>query len=189
MAPAPAPQEIAVLGSFPHRRDAEHTVGSLGREFRRTARKGGAAAFVVTANADGSLNETQSHLVTASGVSAALIHLGLSWTVGFMGVVSGLKGAKRTAHAVHMHEGHVGEDEHQAHAILAEAGPDAAILLITCKDQSMSPKVIDGTRARAVHSWHGSRQEFLDSLDPGAKDDWVRRALGEPCDADAPPTS
>ena len=118
--------------------------------------------------------------MTASGVSAALIHPSLAWTVGFMGIFSGLKGAKSYAHAVHVHEGHVGADEHPAHAILAEAGPQAAILLITCKDQPMSQKAIDGARDRAVHSWNGSRQQFLDSLDPGPKHDWVRRALGEP---------
>jgi hypothetical protein len=185
MVPEPASQEIAVLASFPSRRRAEHMVGSLGHEFRRTARKGRASALVVTANPDGSLNETQSHIVTASGVSAALIHLSLSWTVGFMGIFSGLKGAKSYAHAVHMHERHVGADEHPAHAILAEAGPHAAILLITCKDQPMSQKAIDGARDRAVHSWNGSRQQFLDSLDPGPKHDWVRRALGEPSVADA----
>jgi hypothetical protein len=102
-----------------------------------------------------------------------------------MGLFSGLKGAKRTAHAVHVHEGHVGADEHPAHAILAEAGPHAAILLITCKDQTLSQKAIDGAGDRAVHSWNGSRQEFLDSLDPGPEHDWVRHALGEPPVADA----
>jgi hypothetical protein len=160
-------------------------VSSLGREFRRMARKGGASAVVVTANSDGSLKATQSRVVTANGVSAALIHLSVSWTVGFMGIRSGLKGAKSYAHAVHVHEGHVGADEYQAHAILAQAGQHAAILLITCKDQTMAQKAIDGTGHRAVHSWNGSRQQFLDSLDPGAKDDWVRHALGEPPRADA----
>jgi hypothetical protein len=160
-------------------------VSSLGREFRRTALKGHASALVVNANPDGSLNERQSHVVTASGVSAALIHLSLSWTVGFMGLFSSLKGAKRTAHAVHVHEGHVGPDEHPAHAILAEAGPHAAILLITCQDQTLSQEAIDGARDRAVHSWSGSRQEFLDSLDPGPEHDWVRHALGEPSVGDA----
>jgi hypothetical protein len=185
MAPEPAPQDIAILASFPNRRAAEHMVSSLGREFRRRALKGHASALVVNANPDGSLNEKQSRVITASGVSAALIHLSLSWTVGFMGLVSGLKGAKRTAHAVHVHEGHVGADEHPAHAILAEAGPHATILLITCKDTTLSQKTIDEARDRAVHSWNGSRQEFLDSLDPGPEHDWVRHALGEPAVADA----
>jgi hypothetical protein len=133
---------------------------------------------VVSANPDGSLNERQSHVVTASGISAALINVGLSWTIGFIGIISSLKGAKRTAHAVHVHERHVGADEHPAHAILAEAGPHAAILMITCKDQTMSQKVIHGAGDRAVHSWTGSRTEFLNSLDPGPQHDWVRRVLG-----------
>jgi hypothetical protein len=185
MAPEPTPQEIAVLASFPSRREAEHTVSSLGREFRRKALNGHASALVVSSNPDGSLNERQSRVITASGVSAALIHVSLSWTIGFMGLFSGLKGAKRTVHAVHVHEGQVGADEHPAHAILAEAGPHAAILLITCKDQTLAQKAIDGARDRAVHSWNGSRQEFLDSLDSGPEHDWVRHALGEPSVADA----
>lgn len=186
MASEPPSHEIAVLDSFPGRRVAEHTVRSLGRDFRRMARKGRASAFVVSANPDGSLEETQSRVVTASGVSYALIHLSLSWTVGFMGLFSGLKGAKSYAHAVHVHEGHVGADEHPAHAILAEAGPHAAILLITCKEQAMSQKVIDGAGDSAIHTWNGSRQQLLDSLDPGPKHDWVRHALGEASSADAP---
>ena len=38
------------------------------------------------------------------------------------------------------------------------------------------------TRAaeRATEHWDGSRQEFLASLDPGSRHDWVRAALGEP---------
>jgi hypothetical protein len=84
-----------------------------------------------------------------------------------------------------VHEGHVGADEYQAHAILAEAGPHTAVLLITCKDQTMSRRVIDMASDRAVHSWNGSRQQFLGSLDPGSKDDWVRHALGETSTADA----
>jgi hypothetical protein len=185
MAPEPTPQEIAVLASFSSRREAEHMVSSLGREFRRTVLNGHASALVVNANPDGSLNERQSRVITESGVSAALIHLSLSWTVGFVGLFSSLKGAKRTAHAVHVHEGHVGADEHPAHAILAEAGPHAAILLITCKDPTLSQKAIDGAHDHAVHSWNGSRQQFLDSLDPGPEHDWVRHALGAPSVADA----
>jgi hypothetical protein len=184
MASEPAPPETAVVASFPKRRAAEHMVASLGRDFRGVARKGRASALVVSANPDGSLKETQSRVVTASGISSTLIHLSLSWTVGFMGLFSSLKGAKRTAHAVHVHEGHGGADEH-AQAILAQAGPHAAVLLITCKDQTMSRKVIDMASDRAVHSWNGSRQQLLDSLDPGSNDDWVRQALGEPSTADA----
>jgi hypothetical protein len=63
--------------------------------------------------------------VTASELSATVIHLSLSWTVGFLGIVSGIKGARRSVHAVHEHEGHVGAGEHPAHALLDKAGPHA----------------------------------------------------------------
>jgi hypothetical protein len=93
-------------------------VASLGRDFRRTARKGRASALVVIANPDGSLTERQSRVVTASAISSALLHLSLSWTVGLMGIFSVLRGAKSTAHAFHVHEGNVGADEHPVHGCL-----------------------------------------------------------------------
>jgi hypothetical protein len=173
-------QEWVVIASFENRRAAEHMLASLGREFRSNARKGHADAFVVTSNADGSLKLTESRVLEASGFAATMIHLSLSWTVGFMGLVSTLKGAKRTAHAVHEHGSHVGSDEQQAHAIIAQAGPGAAITLVHCKNREMGRMVAAGAAGHASYSWDGSRADFLAGLDPGAKDDWVRAALDEP---------
>ena len=87
-------QEGVVVASFGHRRAAEHMLASLGHKFRHNARKGHAEAFVVSGNADGSLKLTESRVLEASGVSATIIRLSLSWMVGFMGLVSTLKGAK-----------------------------------------------------------------------------------------------
>jgi len=52
-------QDSVVLASFESYRAAEHMVASLGGEFRRKARKGGAAAAVDNAKAswDGPLTE------------------------------------------------------------------------------------------------------------------------------------
>ena len=47
-------QESVVLASFDSYRHAEHMLASLGGEFRRKARKGGARAVVVRDNPDGS---------------------------------------------------------------------------------------------------------------------------------------
>ena len=55
------------------------------------------AAFVVRGNKDGSLKLTQARVLTVRGVGAALIHISLSWTVGFMGLVSTLKGGSASA--------------------------------------------------------------------------------------------
>jgi len=173
-------QESVVIASFDSYRHAEHMLASLGRGFRGKARKGGVIAVVVRGNADGSLKLTQSRVLTASGFASALIRVSLSWTVGFMGLFSTLKGAKGGVHAAHVREGHVGSDEHQAHKILAGAGPDAAIALVRCKDQETRQMVAAATADRASRSWDGSLTEFLAALDPGSTHDWVRAALGEP---------
>jgi hypothetical protein len=43
----------------------------------------------------------------------------------------------------------------------------------------MLQKVDRGAADSAVR-WSGSMTEFLDSLEPSPKDDWVRHALGQP---------
>ena len=173
-------QESVVLASFDSYRHAEHMLASLGREFRKKARKGGTTAVVVTGNPDGSLKLTESRVLTASDFAATLIRISLSWMVGFMGLFSTLKGAKSQAHAAHVREGHVGSDEHQAHKILAEAGPHAAIALVRCKDQQTRQMVAAAAADSARGSWDGPLTEFLAALDPGSDHDWVRAAVGEP---------
>jgi hypothetical protein len=173
-------QESVVLASFDSYRHAEQMLASLGRGFRSKARKGGTIAVVVRGNTDGSLKLTQSRVLTASDFASTVIRLSLSWTVGFMGLVATLKGAKSQAHAAHVRKGHVGSDAHQAHKILAEAGPHAAIALVRCKDQGTRQMVAAAAADSATDSWDGSLTEFLAALDPGSTHDWVRAALGEP---------
>ena len=94
MAPEVDPaQESVVLASFQNRHAAEHMLSSLGRGFRKEARKGQVTALLVSANKDGSLQLTQSRVLTAGGVGAALIRVPFAWTLGFMGLLSTLKGA------------------------------------------------------------------------------------------------
>lgn len=173
-------QESIVLASFDNHHAAEHMVASLGRGFRKKARKGQVAAFIVRGNKDGSLKLTQSRVLTVRGLESALIHASLSWTVGFMGLRSQLKGGKRFAHAVHVHEGHVGSDERAAHAMLARAGAHGALAMIRCDDAGTRDTVAGRAAELGSESWQGTRSEFLAELDPGSTDDWVRTALGEP---------
>jgi hypothetical protein len=177
---AEAGQEWVVLASFENRHAAEHMLLSLGRGFRKKARKGGASAFVVSGNKDGSLKLTESRALEAGDLTHTLLHLSVSWMVGFWGTLSTLKGVKAGAHAAHKRESHVGSDEQRAHEIIAEAGPKAAIALVRCKDAEMGQAVAARAADRGGHSWHGSLAQFLAVLDPGTKDDWVRSALDEP---------
>jgi hypothetical protein len=171
-------QESVVIASFGSYRDTEHMLASLGREFRKKARKGATTAVVVRGNSDGSLTLTQSRVLTASDFASTLMRLSLSWTVGFMGLFATLKGAKSQAHAAHMREGHVGSDAHQAHKILSEAGPHSAIALLRCGDRETRNMVVAAAADSANRSWNGSLTEFLADLDPGSTDDWVRAAVG-----------
>jgi hypothetical protein len=179
-----SPQESIVLASFESHHAAEHMVASLGRGFRKKARKGRVVAFVVRANKDGSLNLTQARVLTARGVEAALIHVSRSWIVGFIGLISMLKGGKRFGHAVHVHKAHVGSDEQAAHAMLARAGAHGALALVSCSDAETRRTVAARAADLGSESWEGSRTEFLAGLDPGSKHDWVRDALGEPSKSD-----
>ena len=172
-------RDSVVLASFDSYRHAEHMLASLGRGFRTKARKGGTTAVVVRGNPDGSLKVTESRVLSGSDLVSTVLRLSLSWTVGFMGLFSTLRGAKEEARAVHAHKGHVGADEHRAHEILAEAGPHAALVLVRCKDQQTRQEVAAAADT-ARDSWDGPLTEFLAALDPGHAHDWVRAAIGEP---------
>ena len=173
-------QEAVVIASFDNRHHAERMLVSLGRDFRRKARTGGTTAVVIRGNADGSLRLTQSRVLTANGFMNALFRISLAWMVGFMGLFATLKGARVGAHAAGVHKGHVGSNAQQAHRILAEAGPDAAITLVRCKDTDTRQMVAAATAERAKDSWDGSLTDFLATLDSGSAHDWVRAAVGEP---------
>lgn len=172
--------ESAVIARFDSYRHAEHMVGSLGREFRRKVRKGGAVAVVVRGNPDGSLKVTESRILEAGDLVAVLMRVSLAWLVGFMGLFSMAKGATGGVRAVQAREGHVGSAEHRAHEILAGAGPHAALLLVRCNDLDTRQMVVAAAADNARDSWDGSLTEFLADLDPGSTHDWVRAAVGEP---------
>jgi hypothetical protein len=93
-----------------------------------------------------------------------------------------LKGAKGTAHAAHKRSSHVGSEEQRAHEILAQAGPDAAILLVRRQDAE-TRQLVAAAADRASYSWDGSMADFLAGLEPGSEHDWVRTALDKPSSA------
>ncbi len=171
-------QDSVVLASFESYRGAEHMLASLGGEFRRKARKGGARVAVVRGNADGSLEVTASRVLEAGDFTAVLIHLSLSWVVGFLGMFAMFKGARRGVGEARERKGHVGSEEHRAHEILADAGPHAAVVLVRCKDQQ-TRQMVAAAADNAKASWDGPLTEFLARLDPGPTHDWVREAVGE----------
>jgi len=77
-------------------------------------------------------------------------------------------------------ESHTGTDEHRAHELLAEAGPQGALVLVRCKDYETRQMVATASAGSAEGSWAGSLTAFLAALDAGSAHDWVRVAVGEP---------
>jgi hypothetical protein len=77
------------------------------------------------------------------------------------------------------------ESRHAAEHMLliAEAGPNAAIALVRCKDVGMAKTVAARAADRGRDSWHGSLAKFLAGLGPGSEYGWVREALEEPSSA------
>ncbi len=87
------------LVRFESRHAAEHMVASLGRDFRKKARKSKTTAFVATHNRDGSFKLVQSRVLTGTGLAATATHVTASVMVGFFGSIATLKGAKAMTHA------------------------------------------------------------------------------------------
>jgi hypothetical protein len=171
-------ESSVILASFENRHAAERELASsLKRGFRKAARKGHAKALVISGNKDGSLKLTQSRVLSASGVVYLLIRIPLVVMIGFTGILSTLRGGKGAVHEVRQRESGVGRDEHAVHAVLAQVGPNAAIVLVSCDDQKMRQAVVARLADRASESWDGSRAQFLAGLDPGSQHDWLRAAL------------
>ncbi len=175
-----AAQGSVILASFENRRAAEHMLASLRRGFRKKARKGHATALVISTNKDGSLKLTESRVLSATGFVYTVMRVALSVAIGFMGMFSTLKGAKGGVHELHQRESHVGSDEQAVHAILAKAGPNAALVLVSCDDEELRQAVVARAKERAGESWDGSREQFLADLDRGSEHDWLRTGVGEP---------
>jgi hypothetical protein len=172
-------QDWVILASFANRRAAEHMLASLRRPLRTEARKGHATALVISANKDGSLEITQSRVLTAGGFLYTLLRIALSVAIGFMGLFSMLKGAKGGVSEVHARESHLESDEQAVHSILARVGPNAALAMVCCEHEEMRQAVVARATDRASESWDGSRAQFLAGLDPGSQHDWLRAAVGE----------
>ena len=102
------------------------------------------------------------------------IRISLSVAIGFTGILSSLRGAKGAVREVRERESHVGADEQAVHALLAQAGPDAALVLVCCDDQATRQEVVAQAADRSSESWDGSRAQFLAGLDPGSQHDWLR---------------
>jgi hypothetical protein len=173
-----AAQESVILASFENRRAAEHMLMSLRRPFRKEHRKGHTSALVISGNEDGSLEITQSRVLTVGGFVYTILRVALSVTIGFTGIFSTLKGARGGVDEVHARGSHVGSDEQAVHAILARVGANAALALVCCDNQELRQAVVARVADRARESWDGSRAEFLADLSPGSQHDWLRSALG-----------
>jgi hypothetical protein len=154
-------------------------VASLGGEFRRKARKGGARVAVARGNPGGSLKVTDSRVLEAGDLTAALMRISLSWLAGFLGLFSMCRGGRSGARDTRERKGHVGSEEHRAHEILADAGPHAAVVLARCKDQP-TRQMAAAAAKDAKASWDGPLAAFLAAADPGPAHDRVREAVGEP---------
>lgn len=180
-----AARDWVMLAGFENGRAAEHMVASLGRGFRQKHRKGHAEALVITGNKDGSLEITQSRVLSASGFLYTVMRIGLSVLIGFMGMLSALRGGKGSVKEARERGAHVGSDERRAHELLAEIGPDAAIVFVSGDDQETRQAVVARAADQASGSWHGSRTQFLADLDPGPQHDWLRAALHEATSANS----
>ena len=170
-----------VVASFSSRRDAERTVASLGHSFRHKARSGGASAFVVTHNPDGSFKIVQSRVVTATGVVATATFFTAEIMVGLIGIGAARKGAKARKHRTHQRQSGVGRDAHRLAEVFDRLGPHAACVLFHCTDEQTAQAVATRADERGERSSHYARTEFLALLDRlGSEYDWIRPAVAEP---------
>jgi hypothetical protein len=166
-----------VLASFNSSQAAEHMVSSLGRGFRKEARAGDHSVFVVTRNKDESFRLHHSRVVTASGVSSAVVGVTVATFAGFMGLGSSLKGAKVVTQNGRDRKAHVRESGQALAEFLDRVGPKAACVLIQCTGEEAGRIVAARAAERGSECWSGSRTEFLALLDQLDDDyDWLRPA-------------
>jgi hypothetical protein len=180
--PDDPPESASVIpATFENSHAAEHMIASLSHDFRRKARRGKAAAFVVTHNRDGSFKLVQSRVLTASGISATAIKVTASRLAGFMGARSALRGAKGVTHTARKRDSHLQREDQRLAESLDPLGPHAACVLIVCTDEPTSQAVAARASERGTDSALYSRSEFLAFVDREGDDyDWVRAAVAEP---------
>jgi hypothetical protein len=179
-APGPGSASI-VVANFASRREAERTVASLGHSFRHKTRGGGASAFVVTRNPDGSFKLVQSRVLTATGVVAMAMFFTAEITVGLLGIGAARKGVKASRERAHERQSGVGRDAHRLAEVFDHLGPHAACVLFHCTDEHTAQAVATRADERGDRSSHYTRTEFLELLDRlGSEYDWIRPAVAEP---------
>jgi hypothetical protein len=173
-----------VVATFANRHAAEHMLASLGRDFRKKARKGEVAAFLITGNADGSFSLAQSRLLTTSGVVAAGAGVAVASMAGLLGIMSALRGGKTVVHAARERGTHVEPEAQRLREVLAQAGPHASVMVVRCADRGEAAAVVSLAAERACDSWHGSRAEFVTGLDQAAGNfEWLLAAFDQPSKA------
>jgi uncharacterized membrane protein len=172
--------ESIVIATFQNSYAAERMVASLGHDFRRQARKGNGAAFVVTRHHDGSFKLVQSRVLTASGLASAAIGFTAAILAGLMGSMSAIRGAKSVTHGAHQRQSHVRQEDQRLTEILDQVGRHSAAVLIHCMDEPAGQTAAAKAADRGTQSWHISRAEFLAALDRlGDNYDWIRPAVAE----------
>ena len=172
-----------VLVRFKSRRAAERMVASLGRDFRKNAHKGKAAAFIVAHNKDGSFKLVQSRVLTSRGlaISVTKFTAGVLTGLGILMTVSALGGAKTATHAARQHQSHVGEEDKRLAQLLDHLGPKAACVVFHCTDDAAGQVVATQAGKRVGDNLQYSHTEFLAVLDRlGSDYDWVRPVVAEP---------
>ena len=172
-----------VLVRFKSRRAAERMVASLGRDFRKNAHKGKAAAFIVVHNQDGSFKLVQSRVLTSRGlaISVTKFTAGVLTGLGILMTVSALGGAKTATHAARQHQSHAGEEDKRLAELLDHLGPKAACVVFHCTDDAAGQVVATQAGKRAGDNLQYSHTEFLAVLDRLGNDyDWVRPVVAEP---------
>lgn len=180
--PGPGSASI-VLVRFKSRRAAERMVASLGRDFRKNAHKGKAAAFIVTHNQDGSFKLVQSRVLTSRGlaVSATKLTAGILTGLGLLQAISVFGGTKTATHAGRLHQSHVGQEDKRLAELLDQLGPKAACVLFHCMDDAAGQVVAAEARKHVGDNSQFSHVEFLAVLDRlGSEYNWVRPVIAEP---------
>ena len=181
-APEPGTASV-VLVRCKSRHAAERMVASLGRDFRKNAHKGKAAAFIVTHDEDGSFKLDQSRVLThrGLGISITKFTAGVLAGLGILMTISALGGAKTATHAARQHQSHVGEEDKRLAELLDHLGPKAACAVFHCTDDAAGQVVAIEANKHVGDNSQFSHADFLAVLDRlGSEYDWVRPVIAEP---------
>ena len=178
--PAASSSESVVVASFSSRRAAERMVASLGHRFRHQALKGGATAYVVTRDHDGSFKVAQSRSATATGVVSNVGKFAAIVVAGLYGIGPAIKGVKAAGHRAHQRQSGVGQNANRLAELFDELGPNGACVLFSCVDDETAATAAKRADERGSHSSHYSQRDFLAVLEHlGHEYDWLRPTVSE----------